>query len=118
LASVFQMAFFLGGGLVLWIAPTVAIVAAACGGLALGTLDSELFPTETRGSSNGFILVCAVAGSAAGLLLATHLEDLVGGLGPAIALCGIAPLLATAFVIPRLPETVTKRLDDISPSEV
>jgi AAHS family benzoate transporter-like MFS transporter len=118
LASVFQMAFFLGGGLVLWIAPTVAIVAAACGGLALGTLDSELFPTETRGSSNGFILVCAVAGSAAGLLLATHLEDLVGGLGPAIALCGIAPLLATAFVIPRLPETVTKQLDDISPSEI
>jgi len=59
-----------------------------------------------------------IDGAGLGLLLATHLEDLVGGLGPAIALCGIAPLLATAFVIPRLPETVTKRLDDISPSEI
>ncbi len=118
LAALFQMAFFLGGGAVLWVAPTIAIVAAACGGLALGTLDSELFPTEVRGSSNGFILVCAVAGSAAGLLLATQLESVVGGLGPAIALCGIAPLLAVVFVLPRLPETVARRLDDVSPSEL
>ena len=71
-----------------------------------------------RGSSNGFLLVCAVTGSAAGLLLATHLEDVVGGLGPGIAICGIAPLIAAFFVVPRLPETVSRRLDDVSPSEV
>ena len=50
----------------LWVAPTIAIVAAACAGLALGTLDAELFPTETRGTSNGFLLVAGVAGSAVG----------------------------------------------------
>ena len=112
------MAFFLGGGALLWIAPTFAIVAAACGGLALGTLDAELFPTEVRGTSNGFLLVCAVAGSAVGLVLATQLKDVVGGLGPGIAVCGIAPLIAAFFVVPRLPETVARRLDDVSPSEV
>jgi MFS family permease len=119
LATAFQGAFFLAGdNLLLWFAPVVAIVAAACAGLALGTLDAELFPTEARGTSNGFILVSAVAGSAVGLVLATQLKNLVGGLGPAIALCGIASLIAAIFVVPHLPETAERRLDDVSPSEL
>jgi hypothetical protein len=51
-------------------------------------------------------------------VLATQLRDVVGGLGPAIALCGIASLLAAVFVVPRLPETAERRLDDVSPSGV
>ena len=114
-----QAAFFLAGDdLLLWITPVIAIVAAACAGLALGTLDAELFPTEARGTSSGFLLVSGVAGSAVGLVLATQLRDVVGGLGNAIALCGIASLLAAVFVVPRLPETAERRLDDVSPSEV
>jgi hypothetical protein len=84
----------------------------------LGAFDTELFPTEVRGTSNALLLGCAVAGSAAGLLLATNLEDAVGGLGNAIAICGIAPLLAAALVVPWLPEPAARTLDDISPSEV
>lgn len=118
LGSLFQMVFFLGDGLLLWLMPMIAIVAAACAGLAIGTLDAELFPTEVRGTSNGFLLVCAVAGSASGLVLATQLEDLVGGLGPAIALCGLGPLFAALLFVPRLPETKARRLDDVSPSEL
>jgi MFS family permease len=114
-----QAAFFLAGNdLLLWITPVIAIVAAACAGLALGTLDAELFPTEARGTSSGFLLVSGVAGSAVGLVVATQLRDVVGGLGPAIALCGIASLLAAVFVVPRLPETAERRLDDVSPSGV
>ena len=116
-ASLFQMSFFLTGGWFLWVSPMIAIVAALAGGLALGALDTELFPTEVRGTSNGFLLVCAVAGSAVGLVLATSITDAVGGLGPAIALCGVAPLIAAFLVVPRLPETADQRLDDISPSE-
>jgi hypothetical protein len=59
-----------------------------------------------------------VTGSAAGLLLATNLDDVVGGLGPAIALCGIASLLAAVFVLPWLPEPADRTLDEVSPSEV
>jgi MFS family permease len=117
-ATVFQAAFFLGDGAVLWITPVVAIVAAACAGLALGTLDAELFPTEVRGTSSGFLLVSGVVGSAVGLVVATQLKGFAGGLGPAIALCGIASLVAAVFVVPRLPETAARRLDDVSPSEV
>ncbi len=117
-ATVFQMAFFLAdGGALLWIAPTIAIVAAACGGLALATLDAELFPTETRGTSNGLLLVAGVAGSVTGLVLSTQLRDAMGGLGPAIAVCGVATLLAAVFVVPRLPETAARDLDAVSPTE-
>jgi MFS family permease len=112
-----QGAFFLAGNdVLLWTAPVIAIVAAACAGLALGTLDAELFPTEARGTSSGFLLVSGVAGSAVGLVLATQLKDVAGGLGPAIALTGIASLIAAVFVVPRLPETATRQLDDVSPS--
>ena len=117
LASLFQMAFFVSGGSLLWVSATIAIVAAASAGLTIGALDAELFPTEARGTTNGVLLVCGVAGSATGLLLATSLEGPVGGLGPAIALCGLAPLLAAFVFLPRLPETATRPLDDISPSE-
>jgi MFS family permease len=114
-----QAAFFLAGDdALLWTAPVIAIVAAACAGLALGTLDAELFPTEARGTSSGFLLVAGVAGSAVGLVVATQLRDVVGGLGPAIALCGIASLVAAVFVVPRLPETAERHLDDVSPSGV
>ena len=116
--SVLQIAFFLGDGPVLWITSTLAIIAAACAGLAIGAFGTELFPTEVRGTSNALLLVCGVSGSAAGLLLATNLEDVVGGLGPAIALCGIAPILAALFVLPWLPEPADRPLDEVSPSEV
>jgi AAHS family benzoate transporter-like MFS transporter len=117
-ASVAQMIFFLGSGVVLWLVPTVSIIAAACAGLAVGTANSELFPTEARGTSNGFLLVSGVAGAATGLLLAPRLKHLVGGLGPGIALCGIAPILAALLIVPRLPETRARTLDEISPSEL
>ena len=47
----------------------------------------------------------------------TNIKNAVGGLGPAIALCGIAPLIAAILIVPRLPETVDRDLDDISPTE-
>ena len=116
-ATGFQMAFFLSSGALLWVTPMIAIVAAACAGLALATLDPELFPTEVRGTSNAFLLVAAVAGSATGLVLATQLRDAAGGLGPAIAWCGLATVAAALLVVPRLPETARRDLDDVSPTE-
>jgi len=117
-SSALQMAFFLGSGATLWITSTLAIVAAACAGLALGAFGTELFPTEVRGTSSALLLVAGVSGSATGLLLATNLDTVVGGLGPAIALCGIAPLVAAFLVLPWLPEPAERTLDEISPSEI
>ncbi|MGH9025285.1 MAG: MFS transporter [Acidimicrobiia bacterium] len=118
LGSLLQMTFFLGSGSVLWISATAGIFTAACSGIAIGALDVELFPTEVRGTSNGLVLFSGVIGSTVGLLLATNLDGPLGGLGPAIAVCAIAPLLAALFVVPFLPEAAHRRLDDVSPSEL
>ncbi len=116
--SLAQMVFFLVGGPSLWVAATVAIVFAGGATIALGTLDAELFPTEVRATGNAMLVVCGVAGSVVGLLVATTLSDSIGGLGPAIAVCGIAPLIAAALIVPRLPEAAHRDLDDVSPSEL
>jgi MFS family permease len=118
LGSLLQVAFFLGSGSILWITATAGIFTAACAGIAIGALDVELFPTEVRGTSNGLVVFSGVLGSAVGLLLATNLDGPLGGLGPAIAVCAIAPLLAALFVVPFLPEAAHRRLDDVSPSEI
>ncbi len=110
--------FFLGQGAVLWIFMTISIVAAAPAALAVGTMDAELFPTEVRGTSNALLLVTYVAGSVVGLVVVGQLSDPLGGLGYAIALCGIGPIVAAIFLVPRLPESGGQALDDVSPSEV
>jgi MFS family permease len=118
LATAAQMVFFLSGGTTLWVSSALSVLMAGAGGIALGTLDAELFPTEVRGTSNAFLLVASVLGSSLGLLVAGRLSDPLGGLGYSLALCGIAPLLAAVFLVPRLPESLGRNLDDVSPSEV
>jgi hypothetical protein len=49
---------------------------------------------------------------------AGQLADPVGGLGRALALCGIAPFVAAIFLVPRLPEAAHRELDELSPSEL
>ncbi|MCZ7525741.1 MAG: MFS transporter [Acidimicrobiia bacterium] len=116
LATVLQVTFFLTHGVVLWSASTFAIVAAGAAAVSLGTLDAELFPTEVRSTSNALLLVFGVAGSMTGLAVSGVLSDPLGGLGPAIALCGAAPFVAALLLVPRLPEPAHRHLDEVSPS--
>ena len=44
----------------------LSIFMAGAGGIALGTLDAELFPTEVRSTSNAMLYVLGVLGSAIG----------------------------------------------------
>ena len=111
------MVFFLSGGLVLWLMSGTSIIAASAGGIALGTLGVELFPTETRSTSNGLLGVIAVVGSALGFVATGVLSHGHNELGRAIALCGIASLVAAIALVPLLPESVAQRLDDISPTD-
>ena len=114
-ATATQMVFFLTGGPTLWIASAMATITGACAGVVLATLAAELFATEVRGTANAFLVGISVVGSASGLLIAGQLSDHFGGIGRAIAFCGIASLLA-AIVIPALPESFGRELDDLSPS--
>ncbi len=116
--SLLTMAFFVSSGALLWIFSGLAVVAGASGTLSVGTMDAELFPTEVRGTANSLLLVMSVLGSATGLLLAGFLADRVGDLGIALAALGVAPVVAALFLLPRLPESSGRALDDVSPSEV
>ena len=109
------MVFFLFGGPTLWIASAVATITGACAGVVLATFGAELFATEVRGTANAFLVGISVIGSASGLIIAGQLSDGFGGIGRAIAFCGIASLIA-AFIVPALPESYGRELDDLSPS--
>jgi MFS family permease len=115
-ATATQMVFFLAGGLTIWVMSAVSILAASSAGIALGTLDAELFPTEVRSTSNAWLSVVAVSGSAAGFAIAGALSGPFDGLGRAIAVTGVFALLAAVLVVPRLPESGTYTLEEISPT--
>jgi MFS family permease len=117
IATASQMVFFLTSGLSLWVMSAVSIFMAGAGGIALGTLDAELFPTEVRSTSNAMLYVIGVVGSASGLLLAGGLSDHLGGIGKSVALTGVGSLLVALFVIPLLPESAARILDEVSPTE-
>jgi MFS family permease len=116
IATATQMIFFLTGGLSLWVMSAVSILMAGAGGIALGTLDAELFPTEVRSTSNAMLYTVGVIGSATGLLVAGGLSDPLGGIGRSVALTGIGSLLVAILVVPRLPESAARMLDDVSPT--
>jgi MFS family permease len=115
-ATVTQVVFFLMGGPVIWWMSAISVLASGTGGIALGTLDAELFPTEVRSTSNAMLSVVAVLGSMLGFVVAGLLSDPLDGLGRAIAITGAASFVAAVVVIPRLPESAKRNLDDVSPS--
>jgi MFS family permease len=116
LATATQMVFFLSSGPTLWVASALSVLMAGAGGIALGTLDAELFPTEVRSTSNAMLSVIAVIGSAGGFGIAGGLSDQLGGLGRSTAITGIGAILVAIFVIPLLPESKAHSLEDISPT--
>jgi MFS family permease len=117
IATASQMVFFLGGGALLWVMSGTSIIAAGAGGIALGTLGVELFPTETRSTSNGLLGVIGVLGSVVGFVLVGTLSHTDGTIGRAIALCGIGSLFAALVLVPLLPESRAQQLDDVSPTD-
>lgn len=110
--------FFLWAGAGLWIAMLVGTVAGAMSGPALTAFNTELFPTEVRGRAAGALLAAGVAGSVAGLLLVGYLSDPLGGVGRAVAVTVVVPIVVAIFLIPRLPEGRGRDLDELSPPEV
>ena len=82
----------------------------------VGTITSEIFPTELRATAN------AVSNNLIGRLGMVLSGPLVGGLsmgmagsvGNAVALLGLAPLVAIAIVLACVPETRGRALEEIA----
>lgn len=117
LATLVTMAFYVTGGAALWVTSALGVLVVGSYGPAQGAFSTELFPTEVRGTSSAMLLVCGVSGSVVGLVAAGSLSDPLGNIGNAIALLGLAPLLAALLLVPRLPEAARVGLDVLSPSK-
>ncbi len=102
----------------LWAMLLVSTAAGALAGPALAAFNTEMFPTEVRGTAGAALLLCGVTGSVVGLVVAGALSDPLGGIGPAVAVTAMAPLVAAVLLLPRLPEARGRKLDEVSPPEV
>jgi MFS family permease len=113
----FTVVQMLAHGWEMWILSLVASVIGAAAIPALGVYGPELFPTSLRGRANGVIAVLGVAGTMTGLLLAGLLSDRWDGLGPALAVLSIGPLLVAGLILVAYPETAHQALEDLNPED-
>jgi len=110
--------FFLWSGVAVWVTLFIGTIAGAMSGPAITAFNTELFPTEVRGRAAAALLAAGVAGSVTGLLFVGYLADPLGGVGRALAVTCVVPVVVAVFVIPRLPEGRGRALDELSPPEV
>jgi MFS family permease len=115
--TVLTVAMVLLGGWPMW---ALSVAGAICGAMvvpALGVYGPELFPTSLRGRANGAISILGVTGSVLGLAAAGFLSDRWDGLGPALAVLAVGPLLMAVLVLVAYPETVHRELEDLNPED-
>jgi MFS family permease len=114
----FTVGAYLVAGWPLWVFSAIGSIVAAATVPALGVYGPELFPTTGRGKANGLISVVAVVGSSVGLLVAGRLSEMWDGLGPAISVLAIGPILLAALIVTRYPETAHLELEQINPGDL
>ncbi len=113
-----SVAMFNSTGWPLW---AWSVVGSVLGGAvlpALGVYGPELFPTSLRGRANGLVALCGVVGSVLGLLGAGALADRLGGLGPALTVLALGPVLLVALVALAYPETAQRELEELNPEDM
>jgi MFS family permease len=111
------VAMYLSSGPSLWLWSLVAAILGAATIPALGVYGPELFPTSLRGRANGLIGVLAVVGSSIGLLAAGELSDRFDGLGPAVSVLAVGPVVVAVLVLVLYPETADTELEDLNPED-
>ena len=112
------VAMVLAHGWPMW---TLSVMGAVLGAMvvpALGVYGPELFPTSLRGKANGIITIVGVGGSVLGLLAAGVLSDRWNGLGPALSVLAVGPLLMAVLVLVAYPETAHRELEEINPEDL
>lgn len=108
---------YLSDGPAIYVWSVIGAIVGAATVPALGVYGPELFPTSLRGRANGAIGMFGVLGASAGLLAAGSLSDRFGGLGPALSLLAIGPIVLVALVLVAYPETAHRELEDINPED-
>ncbi len=96
------------------------IVGIAIGTAVIPTLNvysPELFPTSLRGKANGFLNVAVRAGTVTGLQVVGRFSSALGGIGGAMAVLSVAPIILAVLLIFVYPETARMQLEAINPED-
>ena len=82
----------------------------------IGTITSEIFPTELRATANAVSnnLIGRLGMVLSGFLVGGLSVGLAGSVGNAVALLALAPLVAIPIVLRFVPETRGRRLEEIA----
>jgi MFS family permease len=108
------MAFFYRGDG--WLIPAAwipAVFVTQGGNTMIRALSTELFPTSSRGTATGWLMLLETGGAALALAAITQLTPEGASVVPAVtALCFLT--LAAALVVLFLPETANRELEQIS----
>jgi predicted MFS family arabinose efflux permease len=105
--------FYIASGWLIWPLALAGAMLGSAGGAALAPYGSELFATRIRSEAQTLTLVIGVTGSAAGLAVVGLLSDSLG-LGPAIAMLALLPLVGLVVVGVAFPETARRELEETS----
>ena len=109
---------YLAAGWGIWVASAIGSVVGSAAVPALGVYGPELFPTTSRGRTNGVITAVGVLGSSIGLLVAGSLSDRFDSFGPAMALLATGPAVLAVLIIVAYPETAHLELEEINPQDL
>jgi putative MFS transporter len=105
--------FLVAGPAASWPLAAIGNALTAASGVALVVYGPEMLPTRVRAAGNNAILAMSVTGSAVGLVAAGQVGDAIG-IGPAVAILAVFPLVAVAIVALRFPETSGRELEQTS----
>ena len=112
-AVVAYVGFLTTGSPAVWILAAAGNALASASGVALIVYGPEMLPTRVRAAGNSAILAMSVSGSAVGLVVAGALAGPLG-IGHAVAVLSVFPLIAIAIVALRFPETAGRELEETS----
>jgi MFS family permease len=99
---------------------TVAVLGALFLGFAypaMAVYRGELFPTHQRGLAGGLIMTSSLVGGSIGLIGAGRAVDAGASYGDVMVLLAVFPLLASAIVWWRYPETAHRTLEELNPED-
>lgn len=105
---------FSTSGYIMWIVATLGGLAFGISYPALAVYRGELFPTRTRGLAGGIIMTSALIGGIIGLIGGGWFLDANGSYGQVMMWLVIGPVIASAIVWFRYPETAHMELDEIT----
>jgi MFS family permease len=116
-SSVLLSIMYLTSGPTMWVLSLFGSMLAGLTVPALRVYGPELFPTSLRAGSGGLIAVAGVLGAASGVLAGGALSDSLGGLGRAMVILAVGPLLVALLVLTKFPETAHRELEELNPED-